>query len=183
MSSRTALSQDFVLIMGTPTPGRAQVLAGNSPRKWDERAGHGLAGASTVYTGDSLAKFKIQIDLWEVEHFALWKAFSTVVKKPPKGVRPIALDVIHPILADLDITQAVVVDRSQLTQIEDGLWSTTIDFLQYRKPTPVLAKPAQAIPGASSSPAQDPPDPEIAAAMARNNAQKETNDRLASGAP
>lgn len=179
--SRAALSQDYVLIMGTPTPGRATVIGGNSPRKWDERGGHGLAGASTIYTGDQLAKFKVQIDLWEPEHFVLWKAFSPIVKKPPKGVKPIALDVIHPVLSDIDITQAVVVDRSQLTQIEDGLWSTTIDFLQYRKPMPVLAKPAQAIPGASTSPAQDPPDPDIAAAMARNSSQKLTNDKLGRG--
>lgn len=181
--SRTSLSQDYVLIMGTPTPGRATVLNANSPRKWDERPGYGLSGASSVYTGDSLAKFKVQIDLWEFEHFALWKAFSQIVKKPPKGIRPIALDVIHPVLADLDITQAVVVDRSQLTQIEDGLWSTTIDFLQFRKPAPILAKPAKAIPGASSSPVPEPPDPEIAAAMARNAAQKAMNDKLGKGAP
>lgn len=158
--------QDYILLGGVQSPGRATVLGAGSPREWDVRKGYGYSGAVTVYTGENLAKFEVLIELWEKSHFAEWVRFAKIaLEKPPLGTKPKALDIAHPLLnlPPLSITSVVVEDVSQFEQDEEGLWSCTIKFLQFRAPKPALGKPLASIPNAAKPvpTAQDAADVEI----------------------
>ncbi|AKT38251.1 hypothetical protein [Chondromyces crocatus] len=134
---------DVWFLAGQVSPGLSEVAGASSPRKWDERQGYGLSGATIVYTGDGLAQFAIKVFLWEDEHFEQWAAFKVLLKKAPSGTRPKALDIYHPILEDLEISSVVVEDRSQLTEVqgEPGMFFVEVKFKQHRAPTPAIGKP------------------------------------------
>ena len=141
--------QDYIILGGAKSPGRATIVGAGSPRDWDKRKGYGFSGAFVIYTGDNLAKFKVQIDLWTPDQFAEWAKFAKLcLVKPPTGTKPKAMDIQHPLLSmdPIKITSVVVEDCSQFTEDDDGLWSCTIDFLQYRAPMPALGKPLASIP-------------------------------------
>jgi hypothetical protein len=168
--------QDYIMLGGAPSPGRATILGGGSgsPRTWDVRKGYGYSGAFIVYTGDGLAKFKVMIELWLPEHFAAWQRFAKItLSKPPLGLKPTALDIAHPILnmQPWSITSVVVEDVSPWEQDEEGMWSTTIDFLQFRGPKPMLGKPLASIPNAVKKipTAQDAAEVEIQKLMTQFN--------------
>lgn len=133
---------NVVVVASRRSPGLAEVVGAGSPRDWDERKGYGISGAFLVYTGDGLAQFSVKVYLWEDEHFEEWESFKLVVDKPPRGVRPKALDIYHPALDDLGIRSVVVEDRSQLQPHDDtGMWFSEIKFKQFRAPVPMLSKP------------------------------------------
>ena len=132
---------DFIVLAGQRSPGLCDVSGASSPRDWDVRKGYGLSGASVVYTGDGLAKFTVRLFFWESSHFDAWERFRPLVKKPPRGTRPKAMDISHPYLEELEIKSAVVEDQLQFTQVEPGMFVKDIKFIQYRAPLPMLAKP------------------------------------------
>ena len=152
------------------SPGRCIIKGASSPRKWNVNDGFGQTGASVVFGGEKLSSFEIELQFWEPEHLDEWQDFKSLCEKPPTGTIPKALDIYHPILADLKITSVVVEDRTQLDLIDEtGLWSTTIKFIQYKKPRPILAKPVASIPNAAVPvpTAQDAGDRMIAALYAK----------------
>lgn len=158
--------QDYVLLGGAKTPGRATVQGAGSPRKWDVRQGYGYSGAIVVYMGDGLAQFDIHVDLWLPEHFSEWNRFAKIaLVKAPLGTKPKALDISHPLLSlePLKITSVVVEDVSQFEQDDEGLWTCTIKCLQYRAPLPALGRPLASIPNAAkiTPTAQDAAEVEI----------------------
>jgi hypothetical protein len=166
IAGNTFPQQDYVMLGGAKTPGRATIVGAGTPRSWDVRQGYGYSGAIVVYTGDGLAKFDIVVDLWEKEHFADWIRFAKIaLEKSPLGTKPKALDIQHPLinLPPLSITSVVVEDVTQFEQDEEGLWTCTIKCLQYRAPKPALGKPNAAIPNAAkpTPTAQDAADVEI----------------------
>lgn len=141
--------QDFIILGGEASPGKAIVGAAGSPRQWEKRAGYGFSGAWLFYTGDGLATFDVGIQLWKPEHFDQWGDFARkVLVKPPRGTRPKALGISHPLL-DLDpwnITEVVVEDVTTFEDDGFGLYSGKIKFTQWRAPLPILGKPNRAIP-------------------------------------
>lgn len=143
---------DVWFLAGQTSPGLSEIAGASNPRGWDVRQGYGTSGATVVYTGDGLAKFSIKVFLWEDEHFEQWETFKLLLKKTPRGVRPKALDIYHPILEDLEIASVVVDDRSQLTEVqgEPGMFYVEVTFLQYRAPLPAVGKPD----GSQSKPAE-----------------------------
>lgn len=121
--------QDYVMLGGMKSPGRATIGGGGSPREWDVRKGYGFSGAFVVYTGDGLAKFDILIELWLKEHFAEWQRFSKIcLEKPPLGMKPKAMDIAHPLLnmTPIKITSVVIEDVTPFEQDDEGLFSCTI---------------------------------------------------------
>lgn len=140
--------QDFVRIGGKQSPGACSIVKAGTPRKWDVRQGWGLVGAAVYFVGDQPAKFDVIITLWEDSHWSDWSDFATVLAKPPKGTRPKAVGIQHPILTTppLSITSVVIEDVSQPILSEFGDWDIVISCLEYRAPLPVLGKTDQAIP-------------------------------------
>lgn len=153
-------SRRYIILSGAgislPSPGVAKVKGAGSPRNWDIRQGYGFSGASLVFTGTSLAKFDVDVFIWEPEHWLLWEAFSALLSNPPPppGVIPVSLGIDHPILNAKPwlITKVVVEDISSWDVSDRGLWSTTIKFIQYRKPKPALLPPLEGPNGAGVVP-------------------------------
>lgn len=132
---------DYFKLSGQKSPGLCDVTGANAPRNWDIRNGYGLSGATIVYTGDGLAKFTIRLFFWETAHFDAWVKFRRLLKKPPRGVRPKAMDISYPSLEELEITSVVVEDELIWTQSQPGLFVKDIKFGQYRAPLPTVGKP------------------------------------------
>ena len=152
--------QDYFDLGGFRSPGACVVRAPNSPRKWDERQGHGFSGAFLVFTGAGLSRFEIDVYAWKDEHFLGWKIFAKGALMPPKislGVdsflpsigKNSSLPIKHPILNDEphNIDQVVVEDVTGWEQDDTGKWVRTIKFIQYKAPVPVLVKAFQGPPG------------------------------------
>lgn len=145
-------------IAGQLTPGVCEITGANSPRKWDERGGYGYSGAIVVYHGTGLSHFTIGLTLYTIEDWNDWAKFKSVVAKAPFGKRPRALDISHPVLAEVGITSIVVEDVNAPMQIDDGVWLVEIKAIEYRNPKYTLAKPE----GSAATPV-DPREQEIAA--------------------
>jgi hypothetical protein len=161
--------QDFIVLNGKKSPGRATVMGAGSPRKWDKQPGYGLSGAILVYTGNDLSEFDVLLELWLDEHWSDYANFVQVLEKVPSGKRPTKpLQIIHPVLnrAPIRITQVVLRDVSAPEQDDEGTWSIRLSFTTWSDPLPALGKPNAKIPGVE---APDPfaNAPEIAGLMAK----------------
>ncbi len=135
---------DKILLADRESPGIAVVTNASSPRKWDERRGYALSGARVVFRGLGLAKPIVTLRLLTDEDFEDWHAWRDLVQRPPIGRRQTALDIWHPILEDLGITQVVVEDVGQPNQVADGEWNIMIKFIEFRRPRRVPASPIDA---------------------------------------
>jgi hypothetical protein len=171
----TLPNQDFIVLNGLKSPGRARITGASDPRKWDKRQGYGFSGAFLVYVGDELPSFSVMIDLVKPADFIAWATFAPLLEKPKKGVRPTkALSIQHPLLrlAPLNITEAVVEDVSQFEVDDDGVYTCEIKFAKWGKPAPVLAKPTAAIPGVAAKVpvAKDAGEAAILSLLAQRNA-------------
>lgn len=135
---------DYIKLSGQRSPGLAEVSGGSSPLKWDERGGWGLSGSTLVFRGVGLAKFTVRVKLYTADDWAAWDAWRPLVSKPPLGSRARAHDIWHPLLEQLEVKAAVVEEVSQPEQTNDGEWTITIKFIEFRKPKVALAKPDSA---------------------------------------
>jgi len=157
---------DYIILNGLKSPGRAIIRGAGTPRDWDIRKGFGFSGATVVFVGDNLAKFSVEIFLWDFpKHWLEWQRFSKVLERPPApgdattlgdggflpSVSPKALSIVHPVLnmGPLHITSVVIEDVTQFEQDETGGFRCEIKMLQFRKPKPMLAKPDAATPAAN----------------------------------
>ena len=136
---------DVIILNGKPSPGLAGVFGANDPRKWDERNGLGLSGATLYFMGNGLAEFSVKIRLWLPEHWDAWDAWAPLIAKTPYGVRPstalLRKTIYHPFLAELGISDCVVLDQTQWDQVEHGIYEKEIKFKKFRAPTPAMGKP------------------------------------------
>ncbi len=156
------------------SPGVCTIKGAGSPRTWDIRKGYGYTGASLVFTGTSLSEFDVDITIWEPEHWALWEAFSVLLTNPPPppGVLPVSLSIFHPILNKKPwlIDKVVVKDVSSWDVSDSGRWTTTIKFIQYRKPMVALLPPKEGPPGVGVAPVPLTAQQKINAALDAENA-------------
>lgn len=145
--------QDYIILAAIKSPGKATLRNAGSPRDWDVRKGYGFSGASVVFTGNGLAKFEVDIELWEPTHWIDWAPFAKLLKKPSGIIPTVGLGISHPLLSlpPLEISSVVVEDCSQFEQDDEGLWHCTIKFLEYKRPLPALSKPIAEIPAASKA--------------------------------
>lgn len=158
--------QDWVLLGGEITPGLATITGAGMPRKWDKAQGFGLSGAFLRYMGDDLKDFEISLYLWteaQVEDF--YEFARKVLSKPPKGKRPKAIEIKHPLLdaPPLLIRSVVVSDVSQLEEDELGGWNVTISLIPFRAPILAIGRVAATFAKATNAAptAQDAKEREI----------------------
>lgn len=74
---------DYVLLAGQRSPGIAEIQGASSPRRWEQRRGYGLSGATVVFRGTGLAQFKLLLRLTTEEQWTEWHAFRPLVQRPP----------------------------------------------------------------------------------------------------
>lgn len=125
---------DHILLANRKSPGIAVVRGASSPRFWDKRRGFALSGARIFFRGNDLSEFFVTLRLLNEKHFDDWHEWRDLLKRPEPGVRQTALDIWHPILEDMEIISAVVLDWNQPTQIADGEWTVDVKFMEYRRP-------------------------------------------------
>jgi hypothetical protein len=162
--------QDYIVLAGKRSPGRATVRGASSPRKWDEQAGYAQTGATLIYTGKALAKIEVDIYLWIESQFAEWTRFAQATLIDPKPVlTPSSLSIQHPMVnrEPLYISQVVVDDVTQWEQDDSGGFQCTIKLHEFRPRKPALVKPREGPPG---SPVVVTPNPRLAV-LAANQAQ------------
>ena len=130
---------DHILLSGERSPGIASVTGADSERELQERRGYGLGGAFVVYKGIKLIEPKVTLKLVTVDDWNDWHEWRPVLSRPPTGRRPQALDIWHPILEDQGVTSVLVKKVGQPVPSDDGSWTITIDFKEYRRPQRALA--------------------------------------------
>jgi hypothetical protein len=135
---------DWFALAGLRSPGIAELTGATSPRKWEERGGYGLSGATVVFKGVGLCYFTFRIKLYTEQDWENWIGWKALVDRPPFGERPKAQDISHPFLDQLGVTAAVVQEVSQPEQGEAGEWIISIKFIEFRRPVAALAKPEEA---------------------------------------
>src|SRR6266568_3713920 len=137
-------TQDYIILGGVTSPGRATITSGAFERKWDVREPYGASGGSTIWHGDAIKHCDVLIELWLPEHFADWESFSRKVlfAKPGK----VALSVDHPVLKLIQLTEVQIEKVSAFDQDDEGLWSCTISLIEFKRPKPALSKALAAIP-------------------------------------
>jgi hypothetical protein len=133
---RNDLAYDVIFLNYRESPGIAEVVGANSPDKWDEQQGYGLSGATLRYAGAGLTSFKVKLRLFEEEHFEAWDSWKNILGTARKNRTPKqkALFIYHPFLAEKGISEVVVEDWIQPTQVEPGVWEVEISLKQYRRP-------------------------------------------------
>lgn len=147
---------DYFILAGQRSPGTAVVEGASTPRRWDERRGYALSGATIVFRGVMLAHFKIYVYLCTTEDWNAWNDFMPLVARPPYGERPRALEIWHPFLEQHGIRAVGVEDLKQPVESEPGIWKIEIDLVEYRRPEIALA-----VPEGAQTRAVDPVDQEI----------------------
>lgn len=148
---RNADAFDYVVLVGEPSPGLCDVSGAGRKYEWDIRKGHGLAGATVVYTGEGLAKFTVRFFVWDNEPAEgpdLWDDWHTWWARLDTTDKTKGLDISHPYLDELNIKSVVVDEEKQWTQVEPGYFAKDVSFLQFREPTPETGKPSGSKAGA-----------------------------------
>lgn len=138
--------QDFIVLGGKKSPGKATITSGAFERKYDVREPYGAIGGSTVYHGEKIKGADVLFELWTKDQFAEWNAFSKDVLFKKPGLTAMSVD--HPVLKLIQLTEVQVESVSAFEQDDFGLWSCTVRLLEFKRPQQALAKPLAAIPNA-----------------------------------
>lgn len=148
-----ALAQDYVTIASNRSPGKASIIDLKRSIGWDVRQAYGLDRATLVPKGNPPATFSIRFDLWDPGDLDAWDIFAKTYLKwalfrAPGSITK-ALTIVHPILQaqPIALKECVVSQIHGLNKDEEGLWSCTVDFMEYGPPAIALQKAAGAVPG------------------------------------
>lgn len=134
---------DHIVLAGQRSPGVADVEGAKRSREWDQKKGANNSGATLRFKGDALVAFTVKLRFYTPEHFTAWDSWKELITKPAIEASKIrALDIEHPMLADLGIRSVVVKDFTQPEQTADGEFTVTIEFLEYKPPVKVVARAA-----------------------------------------
>lgn len=127
-------NDDFVTIDGVVNPGiiaRGGITGFDRDTEWDVKKGKGTKGGTTTLSQLPPAKGSIKFLLWTDAHVAQWRTFRKTFKYDPTNKTKNAVDIFHPWLAELDITSVVTEKIGPRTFVSPGLYSITVDLLEY----------------------------------------------------
>lgn len=165
---------DTITMAGITPPGKWTLLRAPKVYGWQIQQGFAQSGATVFPKGDELVKPRFLVELWDGGRD--WPAFRSFRAKYLKkalfnvggGTAGYALGIDHPELKDMGVLSVVTLEINPFVNDGYGLWSSEIEFLQYRKPKPALSKPLAAIPDAAPAvpTAEDQAQRELQAAAA-----------------
>lgn len=126
-------------------PGKWTLVSAPKVFGWQIQMGYGLSGAVITPMGDKLVVAKFKGEFWNNVDVSEFKSIRALLFQKPvisQGNQLLsgALGIKHPELAAMGVTGVVIGEYTPLIQEEGGLWSMTVDFIQYRPP--VIAPPA-----------------------------------------
>lgn len=128
---------DVVRIGGVTSPGVIKpggITGFKREHEWDIKTGKGTQGASLSYVQRPPSQGSITFTLVDRIHFEQWEDFRPQFKYDPTKTNPQAVEIFHPVLADLDIHSVVANSISQLENDGVGEWHCTVDFTEYFPP-------------------------------------------------
>lgn len=147
-TSAFPLVNTFIL-SGAPMPGKWTLVSAPKVFGWQIQQGYGLSGAVVFPKGDELVKPKFRGEFFAQSDFLLFQQLRKRLLNKGTislGVISVAHGISHPELEALGVTSVVVLTINPLVDEGGGFWTTEIEFLQYRKPSPVPPKPDQSTP-------------------------------------
>ncbi len=133
-----AQDYDFVEVDGIENPGiiaPGGITGFKRETEWEVKKGKGTKGGTATLTQLPPAKGSIKFLLWLPFHFEAWDAiYRKVFKYDPTKKTKNAVDIFHPTLAKQDIHSVVTEAIGPETHEGQGLWSITVDLLEYLPP-------------------------------------------------
>jgi hypothetical protein len=162
---------DVITIGDTVSPGLCEVGEFTRRHEWDTKKGKGTFGSTITFTGRPPAKGSIKFFLWDNgtlgsgrNHFEEWDAFLPLLKYDPTKQSVQAVQIFHPSLDAIDVHQAVTESIGNVVNeggLGSGLYSITVEFLEFFPPPPVSAvsTPTRADTSTNPDTPGDPPDP------------------------
>lgn len=141
--------QDWIKLAGFRSPGLCEIVGARMELEYLVKQPPGATGTRMLYKRRKPSEFEVKIRCYTAEDLAGFEAWrASVLVQPDKrsvvklaavnitdaaGTRTAqAMDIHHPILADLGINAVVVLSVSQLERVHDsGVWQCTIKFLQF----------------------------------------------------
>lgn len=143
---------DTFTIAGIPMPGKWTLTDAKKKYGWQIQMGYGLDGAFVLPSGNPLIVAKFKGEFWDAGDFAIYKQvrkrFFTRASVVVGGALSFALGVDHPELKALGVDAVVLLEMSAGVDAGAGLWTVSLDLLQYRPPLKVDPKPARKTPDA-----------------------------------
>lgn len=148
---------NYIKLAGDKSPGLADVIGAKREYEYAVHQPPFASGARIVYKRMKLAEFDVRLRFYSSTDLIEFEFWRKHLEPPTKRGLAKALDIWHPLLETLDIKSVVVQHYTQLEQIEDGVWATTIRMLEHR------GLPKQSLGKVESSKAQplDPVEQEI----------------------
>jgi hypothetical protein len=179
----------YITIAGQRSPGAIAVNGIRGFERetgWDKKKGKGTQGATLSTTTLPPAEGSITFQLWLPEHFSQWGVFRALLKYNPakkKTDAAAALDIFHPSLADLNISQVVTHKISPAVHVGKGLYLIHVDLIEWLKPPPVsiVATTSSSKPNDVAKAPGKPPDPQIDRLQQQIAAQHAANDATTAG--
>lgn len=143
---------DVVKIDGVENPGiiaPGGISGFKRPTEWDVKKGKGTKGGTATLSQLPPAKGSIKFLLWSKFHFDAWdQIYRARFKYDPTKKTVNAVDIYHPALATVDIHSVVTESISPPEAEGKGLWSITVELLEYLPPP---KKTATGTPSGSTS--------------------------------
>jgi hypothetical protein len=141
---------DYCYVNGQSCPGWCVVSGWVRKWGWEKKRGKGVQGTTLTFTGKPSAEGDIIFYLTEPADFADWQTFFLNFKyDPTKSQQIFAVDVRHPLLADIGVRACVVENISQIEHEGLNLWSRKVHLIEYAPPpkAAAVATPAGATNG------------------------------------
>ncbi len=139
---------DVVVIGGVVSPGLAEIGDFKTKREFDVKKGKGTFGSTITFVGRPPSTGSIKFFLWEAAHFDAWSTFRAQFKFDPTKKAIQAIDIFHPSLTEIDMNSFVCEGIGGWKHEGKGLYSITVDLLEYFPPPP---KNATGTPSGSTS--------------------------------
>ncbi len=167
---------DVIQIGSQTSPGICKIGAFKAKHEWDVKKGKGTLGATITFVGRPPASGSITFKLWTKAHFVQWDTFSDLFKYDPTKKAVQAIDICHPSLAAIQLNSVVCEGIGAINHEGNGLYTITVDLLEYFPPpkasatgTPSGSSASGGTGGLATSvdPVADAQQKEIAALLAK----------------
>lgn len=137
---------DSIVLAGVSSPGKVTISGHDRVYGWDVKKAPGQAGASTTRTSEDPIEFTCSFYLVQdlavdVDDFADWDDFATLITSTVAGQKPKALDIYHPDLAAVDIGSVVLKSFGGVVHDGKGGQTIAVKFLEYKPPKPSGGSP------------------------------------------
>lgn len=103
---------------------------------WDIKKGKGVKGATLTLNEFPPAEGKFVFSFWEPSQFANWKSFREQFRYDPPKKPGGPVSVYYPSLDDLGIVSIVCKSITALEHQGKGLWTSTVEAIEYLPPPP-----------------------------------------------